>query len=97
MSGVAEVPLILYPTQHCIQSPQPNPLTSPCMPRSRPRNAVLFHSTASHNQEQMSPRSEGALFLRRWGIWSDEVRPHHLVVLVLDDVAMPDEQSGTIE
>ena len=27
----------------------------------------------------------------------DEVRPHHLVILVLDDVAMPDVQPGNVE
>ena len=27
----------------------------------------------------------------------DPIRPHHLVVLVLDDVAMPNEQAGTVE
>src|SRR4029450_8449642 len=31
-----------------------------------------------------------ALWLARLG-WPDPVRPHHLVVLVLDDVAVPDE------
>jgi hypothetical protein len=27
----------------------------------------------------------------------DPIRPHHLVVLVLDDVAMPDEEAGALE
>jgi hypothetical protein len=35
---------------------------------------------------------ELACSVRLTGLWrSDPVRPHHLVVLVLDDVAVPDE------
>ena len=39
----------------------------------------------------------GCPVLWRWGIWPDEVRPHHLVVLVLDDVAMPDVEARQVE
>ena len=31
------------------------------------------------------------------GLGSDPVRPHHFVVLVLDDVVVPDEQAGAVE
>ena len=29
--------------------------------------------------------------------WSDAIRPHHLVVLMLNDVAVPDELTGCIK
>jgi transposase-like protein len=40
---------------------------------------------------------EIALLLHGWGIWPDEVRPHHLVVLVFQDVAVPDIEAREIE
>src|SRR5918995_4038018 len=44
------------------------------------------------------PRTRRPLLLGLSGLnWPDPVRPHHLVVLVLDDVAVPDELSSVPE
>src|SRR6188474_3587012 len=37
------------------------------------------------------------LYRLAWLQGADAVRPHHFIVLVLDDVAMPDELAGRIE
>ena len=47
-----------------------------------------------------SPCYVYVLSLSIWSIqilWIDAIGPHHLVVLVLDDVTMPDELPGHIE
>src|SRR5215218_7595490 len=36
-------------------------------------------------------------FVNSIGLGADPVWPHHLVVFVLDDVAVPDEEAGTVE
>src|SRR5512132_4183722 len=65
-------------------------------PGRRPirRDGVIVVGVRLRTSARTPPRAVAEWAVRRSG--SDPVRAHHLVVLVLDDVAVPDEQPGAV-
>jgi hypothetical protein len=54
--------------------------------------------SADETNSALAPNQRLVVVVNRWDLeWADGVRAHHFVVLVLDDVAVPDELARQIE
>src|SRR5215208_7864813 len=61
------------------------------------RLAAVVHWASAPPAGRSARGRPGPQRLRAVALWPDAVGPHHLVVLVFEDVAVPDEQSGAVE
>src|SRR5215208_136884 len=61
------------------------------------RLAAVVHWASAPPAGRSARGRPGRQRLRAVALWPDAVRPHHLVVLVFEDVAVPDEQAGAVE
>src|SRR5512132_2990985 len=65
--------------------------------RGRGVRGVMETAAGRPQLETEPPNVIGDLLYDRFEVGSDGVGPHHLVVLMLHDMAVPDEASGHVE